>query len=314
METRKPIDLSAGGLMLVICMIWGLQQVVIKLAAEDMAPIVQTGLRSGLAAVLVAALIRIRGGRIVLRDSSWRPGLLAGFLFALEYLFVGEGLRFTTASHMVVFLYTAPIFTALLLHWRLPEERLKPLQWAGIGLAFTGIVLTFIDRGAASTAASAPNMVLGDLFGMAGGLCWGLTNLVLRTSRLAFIPASNTLLYQLIGAFVLLSFSTVILGQTEVRLTATVVASLSFQVLIISFASFLAWFWLLRHYLASRLGVLSFLTPLFGVAFGVLLLNEPLEMNFILGSLMVLAGVLLVSGYEWIQHRMAQAHRCGESC
>lgn len=313
METRKPIDPLAGGLMLVICMIWGLQQVVIKIAAEGMAPIVQTGLRSGLAAVLVAALIRLNGGRIVLRDGSWQPGLLAGLLFALEYLFVGEGLRFTTASHMVVFLYTAPIFTALLLHWRLPEERLKPIQWAGIGLAFAGIVLTFVDRGPVVGLASAPNMVAGDVLGLAGGFCWGLTTLVLRSSRLSVIPAANTLLYQLIGAFVLLTFSALVLGRTEVRLTSIVVAGLSFQVLIICFASFLAWFWLLRHYLASRLGVLSFLTPLFGVAFGVLLLNEPLEMNFILGSLMVLAGVILVSGYEWVQHRLEQTRECRES-
>lgn len=313
METRKPIDMLAGGLMLVICMIWGLQQVVIKFAAEGMAPIVQMGLRSGLAALLVAAFIRIRGGRLMLHDGSWRPGLLAGLLFALEYLFVGEGLSFTTASHMVVFLYTAPIFTALLLHWRLPEERLKPLQWAGIALALLGIVITFIGRSPAAQAANAPNMFLGDLLGMVGGLCWGLTNLVLRTSRLAFIPASNTLLYQLIGAFLLLIPAAVALGQTEVHLTAAVLASLSFQVLIICFASFLAWFWLLRHYLASRLGVLSFLTPLFGVAFGVMLLDEPLEANFILGSLMVLAGVMLVSGYEWIQNRLAQARQCRES-
>jgi drug/metabolite transporter (DMT)-like permease len=72
-------------------------------------------------------------------------------------------------------------------------------------------------------------------------------------------------------------------------------------VLVVSFASYLTWFWLLRHYLASRLGVFSFLTPLFGVAFGVWLLDEPLEPSFLVGAILVCAGIVLVSGYGWIK-------------
>jgi hypothetical protein len=72
--------------------------------------------------------------------------------------------------------------------------------------------------------------------------------------------------------------------------------SLLFQSLVVSFASYLAWFWLLRHYWASRLGVFSFMTPLFGIAFGVWLLDEPLEASFLIGAILVLAGVTLVSG------------------
>jgi drug/metabolite transporter (DMT)-like permease len=59
------------------------------------------------------------------------------------------------------------------------------------------------------------------------------------------------------------------------------------------------WFWLLRHYLASQLGVFSFMTPLFGVGFGVWLLNEPLESRFVAGAVLVLIGVVLVSNHAW---------------
>ena len=78
-------------------------------------------------------------------------------------------------------------------------------------------------------------------------------------------------------------------------------AHLAFQSVIVSFASFLVWFWLLRRYLASRLGVLSFMTPVFGVVLGIWLLDEPLELGFILGSGGVLGGILLVSGHGWLQ-------------
>jgi drug/metabolite transporter (DMT)-like permease len=62
-----------------------------------------------------------------------------------------------------------------------------------------------------------------------------------------------------------------------------------------SFVSLLVWFWLLRHYLASRLGVLTFLTPVIGVALGAVLLGEPLEAQFIAGAVVVLLGITTVS-------------------
>ena len=73
--------------------------------------------------------------------------------------------------------------------------------------------------------------------------------------------------------------------------------------LVISFASFLTWFWLLRRYLASRLGVLSFMSPMFWVILGVWLLGEPLVASFVVGSALVLAGIGLVSGHATLALR-----------
>jgi uncharacterized membrane protein len=145
-NTCKTLDGQAMLIMLLLCMTWGLQQVVLKAAAPDIAPLLQLALRSGIAALLVGLLMLVRGERLSLHEGTWRPGLLVGLLFALEYLFVGEGLRHTSASHMVVFLYTAPIFAALGLHWKLPVERLQLFQWVGILLAFSGIVIAFYLR------------------------------------------------------------------------------------------------------------------------------------------------------------------------
>ena len=96
------------------------------------------------------------------------------------------------------------------------------------------------------------------------------------------------------------------MDQTAVRFTLLSVTSLAFQAIIVSFLSFLVWFSLLRVYLASRLGVLSFMTPLFGIGFGVWLLDEPLDANFVAGSLLVLVGILMVSGHEWIRQALGR--------
>ena len=299
MDTRKALDSQAIGLMLVLCVIWGLQQVVLKATAADIAPILQIGLRSGVAAVLVGLLMAVRGERMSLADGTWRPGMVVGLLFGVEFLLVGEGLRHTSASHMVVFLYTAPIFAALGLHWKLPAERLGAVQWLGIALAFGGLALAFFGR-SPPAAAMPGNLLWGDFLGLLAGVAWGATTVVVRCSTLSRAPATQTLLYQLVGAFVLLLGTALATGQAHFNPTPQVWASLVFHSLVVSFASFLVWFWLLRQYLASRLGVFSFLTPLFGILFGVWLLNEPIEASFLLGAVPVLAGIVLVSGGAWV--------------
>lgn len=107
----------------------GAQQIALKATAQDCAPLLRVAVRSGVAALLVGLWMAWRRERLTLAHGVWQPGVAAGALFALEFLLAGEGLRYTSAAHMVVFLYTAPIFAALGLHWWLPAERLAPLQW-----------------------------------------------------------------------------------------------------------------------------------------------------------------------------------------
>ena len=298
MNTRLDLDARAITLMAVLCAIWGMQQVVLKATAADIAPIMQIALRSGGAALLVMLVMGWRGERMNLRDGTLRPGVAVGLLFGLEFLLVAEGLRHTTASHMVVFLYTAPMFAALGLHWKLPAERLGRVQWLGIALAFGGLAFAFLGR--TTPAGAVPGNVLwGDFLGLLGGAGWAATTVVVRCSTLSKAPATQTLLYQLVGGFVILLAGAFLTGQARFNPTPQVWASLVFHTLVVSFASFLVWFWLLRHYLASRLGVFSFLTPLFGIVFGAWLLSEPIEASFLLGAVPVLTGIVLVSGGDW---------------
>ncbi|MFL5301757.1 MAG: DMT family transporter, partial [Anaeromyxobacteraceae bacterium] len=288
--TRKGLDGFVVATMVLLCAIWGAQQVAIKLAAHDVVPIMQVGLRSGMSAALVLLLMRARGERLSLGDGTLRPGLLAGVLFAAEFLFVAEGLRRTSASHMAVLVYTSPIFTAMGLHWTVRGERLCRRQWVGILLAFGGIAVAFAGgwlRGGVSS-----RMLGGDALGVLAGAAWGATTVVVRGSSLSDASPSKTLLYQLAVASVLLVLAAAVSGQApQVSLTRVAWTSLLFQGVVVSFASYLAWFWLLRRYAASEVSVFSFLTPLFGVSFGVLVLGERVDVAFGIGAALVLTGI-----------------------
>ena len=104
MDSRKALDGQAIVLMVLLCLVWGLQQVVLKATAADIAPTLQIGLRSGVAALLVGLVMVARGERMRVADGTWRPGVVVGLLFGFEFLLVGEGLRQTSAC----LLYTSP--------------------------------------------------------------------------------------------------------------------------------------------------------------------------------------------------------------
>ncbi len=307
--TRRPLDTLATGVMLLLCVCWGFQQIAIKLVAADISPIMQVGLRSAFAALVLGVVVWRGEGARALRDGTLGAGVLVGLLFGFEFLAIAQGLVYTTASHMSVFLYTAPIFTALGLHWRVPEERMAPLQWLGVAVAFGGIAVAFLGNGQQPAAAAASNMLLGDTLGLLGGLLWGATTVAIRRTALSEAAPSKTLFYQMaIAALVLLVYAAAT-GNASIRYTPSAMLSVAFQSVVVALSSYLAWFWLLRRYLASRLSILSFMTPLFGVSFGVLILDEPLDGAFVAGALMVLAGISLVSGAGLLREKLRRGRR-----
>jgi len=250
----------------------------------------QLAIRFGGASIFFGLWVFIREGRRAFADGTLPSGLLMGLLFSLEFIFAGQALVHTTAAHSVVFLYTAPIFTALGLQF-LPEERLSLLQWTGIGVAFSGMVIAFLGW----SGRPALQLLTGDLLALLGGVSWGATNVVLRHGRVGNAATAKTVLYQVATATLVLGAFAAATGQAQVELSRMTILGLLFQTLIIAISSYLVWFWLLRRYLTSRLMMLSLLTPLFGVVFGAALLGDPIELRFALGALLVLTGVLIVN-------------------
>ncbi|CAI0771275.1 MAG: DMT family transporter [Serratia liquefaciens] len=292
MSARNNIDGKAGAAMVMICAIWGLQQVAIKAAEPDISAVLQIAIRSGIAALAVYLLARFKGEKFLLDPRTLLAGFGVGLSFALEFFFVSEGLRYTSASHMAVFLYTAPLFSAIGLHFFIRHERLSAVQWAGIAIAFGGVVLAISAMGESSGGV---NQLRGDIYGLLAGLSWGGSTILIRTTGLANCSSKQTLLFQLTGACIVLSLLAMTMQDVHFTLSSVAWSSLVFQTVIVSFISYLIWFSLLRHYQASSLGILTFMTPIFGILAGVVILGEPLQIEFVLGSVLIVLGLIVVS-------------------
>lgn len=290
-SARKPLDAPAIALMVLLCLVWGLSQVATKTASAGISPLTQAAIRSAVATVLLFGWASWRGIALFGRDGTFGPGVLAGLLFGAEFVFIFLGLMWTDAARMVVFIYLTPCFTAVGLAWFVPGERMNPRQWIGVLIAFGGLLVAFADSLTSDRATLA-----GDVCGLVASVFWAATTVLVRATKLSSISAAKTLFYQLAVSAIMLAVLALALREPGVtRLTPAVIVSLAYQCVIVAFASFLAWFWLLTRYLASRLSVFTFLTPLFGVAAGALLLHEPVTGAFLGAALLVGAGIFLVN-------------------
>ncbi|RQO60158.1 EamA family transporter [Variovorax sp. KBW07] len=291
-QRKTHLDSLAIGLLIACCAFWGLQQILIKTTVTEVPPLWQASIRMIGAVVLLWLWCVWRRVPLFERDGTLWPGLLAGLLFSGEFAGIYLGLQNTSASRLTVFLYTAPFWVSLLLPRWVPAERLRGFQWLGLFIAFAGVVLAF-SEGFGHMSSS---QLIGDAMGIAAGMLWGLTTLTLRTTKLATASAEKTLFYQVAVTAAVCPVLSLVLGEHwRFSYSAWAWTSIGLQTVIGAFASYLTWMWLLRHYPATQMSSFTFLTPLFALVFGVVLLKEPLTAQLIVALIGVALGIVLVN-------------------
>ncbi len=278
-------------LVVFICLTWGFNQPAVKLALPDVPPLIQCAIRSSLATVIVLGIMRLRGLPVTARDGTLAAGVVAGLLFGFEFLMIYRGLLYTTASRAVLFIYLAPFFVVLGARIFLPADRFNLMQWAGLLLAFVGMIVAF----GVPAPATSPHQLIGDLMMALAALFWAATTLVIKASALSRISPEKTLLYQLLACVPIVGFGALVFGERITAMpSAVALGSLAYQTVVVG-ATFSLWFALIVKFSASRLSAFTFLTPLFGVAAGHLVLGEPLTPAFALAVALVAGGLILVN-------------------
>ena len=286
---KENLDALAVGILLVCCMFWGFQQVLVKATVAELPPVFVSAVRGLGATLLLWLWCQWRGVRLFERDGSLWAGLLVGGLFAAEFAFLYMGLQLTTASRLTVFLYTSPFWVAALLPVFIRTERLKPLQWVGMACAFAAVVFALREGFGGGGA-------MGDWMGLAAGALWGLTTVAIRAYNLTRISAEKLLFYQLaISTVVLMGVSHGMGEPWNGPWSNFAIGSVAVQTVVGAFASYLAWMWMLGHYPATQISAFVFLTPLFALLFGMLWLGEAVTLTLALSLGLVAVGIVLVN-------------------
>jgi drug/metabolite transporter (DMT)-like permease len=291
-RNRSPLNAAAIFWLVILCASWGMQQVAVKLALPSIPPLTQMALRSaGASLIALTSLLLVRRQDLFARDGSLAWGLLVGALFSVEFILIYEGLRWTDAGRAAVFIYTAPFFVAVGVHWFLPNERLRPLQWVGLLGVFIGVCVAL---GTPHVSLSTQAMV-GDLMLLGAGVFWGATTLVIKSSPLRLIRPDKVLLYQLGTAAVCAGAITVLSGEKIHSPSALAYYALAYQTVWVGGVTFLLWFWLLSRYPASILQAGTSMTPLFGLLSAALILGEPLTLPFGIAVVVVVLSLAIIN-------------------
>jgi drug/metabolite transporter (DMT)-like permease len=291
LSATRPLDVTAAALVALLCLSWGFNQVAVKLAIPDIPPLIQGAIRSAGAGLIVWLWTRARGIPLHLDDGTLRAGLFTGLLFGFEFALIYRGLSHTSASRAVLFLYTAPFFVVLGSRWLIPGDHFHSSQWIGLALSFVGIAVAFGEPSAAGS-----HQIIGDVMLLGGAAAWAGTTLMIKASTLNRVSAEKTMLYQLVVSIPILTIGAFIFGERITHIPGSVaIGSLLYQTIWVVSVTFVIWFALIVRYSANRLSAFTFLTPLFGVAAGRLVLDEPITPGFALAVAMVIAGLMLVN-------------------
>jgi drug/metabolite transporter (DMT)-like permease len=290
-SSPNSIDRTAVLAMVVLCASWGFQQICVKLALPELPPIAQAAIRSIGASALVGLWAWWMRRDLRLDDGTLWPGILCGLIFGAEFVLLFLSLALTEAGRVVMLLYTAPFVVAIGARFLPVPERLTLDRWAGIAVAFAGVAILLSPGGTLSASS-----LVGDLMALGAGILWGLTTLIIKATKLRATEPAKVLLYQLAVSAAAMTVTSFAAGEVwRVPVTALTWSVIVYQVVWVTTITYLIWFWLVSRYPPARLSVLSFLSPVFGVAFGHWFLGETLTGPLLLSLVMVTAGIVLVN-------------------
>jgi len=286
--TKDNIDLKGFAVIVVLAILWGINYPAIKISNTGLSPVFTTFLRSLIASFLGIIYCIIIKQPLFHKGILLFHGFVTGMLFGLEFACLYLGMLYTDAARAAVFVYFSPFVVALGAHFFL-KEKLNSLKIFGLFLAFIGVFLVFKDK---PSQRSGNLMFLGDILEITAAIFWGTTTLYIKKYLARSVHPINTFLYQLVFSIPIILICAYILEDKWIfNININVLASVGYQSIIIAFATYLIWFMLIHRYPVARLSVFTFLTPVFGVLFGVIVLGEKTTAGLILGLICVSIGI-----------------------
>ncbi|HOP48793.1 MAG TPA: DMT family transporter [Desulfobacteraceae bacterium] len=291
--TEERMPLKGACLLVLVCFLWGANIVSIRISNQGIPPLLAATLRSVLAAGLVALYAGGKGQSFLMPAGEKVHGMVIGFLFGMDFLFLYWGIAFTTASRSNIFLYTHPFWVALGAHFVLQGDRLTPAKVFGLCMAFAGVLAVFGAR----SAELPDGYWIGDLMEVVAAIFWGATTLYIKkTVQQKPITHYQTLFAQLFYSAPVLGIGSLIFEcDRGLNLSGPILAAFAFQVFVVAFFSYVLWFWMIIQYPVSKLTAFTFLAPLFGVILGSVLLSEPVTPLVWLGMALVGGGIYVIN-------------------
>ena len=289
MDRKDHMDLFGAMALIAFALHLGFNQVVVSVTNGGFQPVFQAGVRSAGAVLVLALWMYLRGVSFQVPRRAMLGGIASGLFFALEFMCLFSALDVTTVSRASVIFYTMPVWLALIAHFSFPGETLTRMKALGLFMAVAGVAIALSDRnsGAASWT--------GDLLALTSALCWAGIVVCVRITPLSEVPPAQQLMFQVMISAPILLILSPLFGPLLREVEFIHIAGLAFQIVAVASLGFLVWFWLMSIYPASSVASFSFLSPVFSVLMGWLLLSEDVAPSVWIALALVASGIYLIN-------------------
>ena len=281
--------------MLLVCLIWGVNFAVTKLAIEQMPALPFTAIRFAVASLLLWLVVRLIEPPTKLAPGElWRLvilGVVGNTLYQLAFIL---GLAHTTAGNSSLILATVPTVVAVFA-WLLGLERVTPRMWAGIVIGTAGVVLVIAAGGVEFTART----LRGDVLTVAAVLCWAGYTVGLRGLPRRLSPLRVTSITTMAGmpGLLLAGIPGLLVMKWE-TIPGTAWGALAYATLLSLVVAYILWNRSVKAVGGTRTAIYMCVTPLVALGAAWLILGEHLRPLQGVGAGMIIGGVLLTVNSE----------------
>ena len=295
-------ELSLGAVVFTIflCIIFGSNAVAVKIAFSGIGVFTSAAIRFGIAAVAIFIWARITGQTIVLKKGQNHQVLIFSLLFTIQLSLFYLGLSKSNASRGTLLANLVPFFILFLAHFFIPGDRITKRKFFGILLGFAGVIFMFLDEEAIQAG-----LRTGDMIILCAVTIWACATVYLKRIISTFSPF-QLVMYSTMLSVPLFLIAAVLWDEAMVfQLNAPVIGAILYQSLITASFGFVAWNTMLKKYGAVSLHSFMFIMPIAGVAFGGLILGEPISLKIILALAFIVFGIMVV---HWHPRKEAPAY------
>lgn len=275
-----------------ICLAWGSTWGVIKLGLESLTPFISVGLRFVIASLLILVIMKINGVGVQKDQISVRLYFTMGFgSFVIPFALVYWAEQFVPSGLASVLFAVYPFFVLLFSYLAIPTETISIFRIVGIVFAFSGIVTIFYDG---------LNINLSTYI-------WGMSAIILSAIMQAAIavtlkkyghhlhPLSMNFIPMVLAGVSLILIGLFAEDTSKLVFDSKAIFSVLYLAAFGTVLTFTSYYWLLKRVSVVLLSLIAFITPVVALAIGWVFFDEKLSDRVLLGSILVLAGILFAN-------------------
>lgn len=275
-----------------ICLLWGSTWLAIKVGLESLTPFISSGARFTVAAIFFFLIIKIRNIKVQTDRLAIKLYLIMGFFsFAIPFGLVYWGQKFIPSGLASILFAVYPFFVIIFTKVLFKEEEVNAYKIVGSLIGFLGIIVIFSD----SLVIQSGIAILGYLAVVLSAIMQAFVAVLLKKYGKKLNPVSMNLFPVFIAGVLLLLIGFMTEDTSKIRIDENAVFSVLYLASFGTIATFSTYYWLMKKISVVLLAISAFLTPIVSVLLGWLILDEKLSLQEIMGSLLVLLGILVAN-------------------